>query len=153
MKAEIFNLNLVSPIYYSLLEKFDPFTSPDKAEASGSDEERVFCFDLDEGERLSFEPDEGMFLRHLVFGGVAVADKAAARKVSEASGELAELPGGNYLFSQKREVLSKEGIIALAVEIQKEGLWQRLKLREKLYLRYLFEDGSWVTQVFRGYDK
>jgi len=60
-----------------------------------------------------------------------------------------ELPQGSYLFSQKREILNREEIIAMAIDIQQEGLWQRLKLGKKLYLRYLYEDGKCVTQILR----
>jgi hypothetical protein len=66
-------------------------------------------------------------------------------------GTLVELPRGNYLFAQVRETLSRDEIIDLAIEVQSEGLWQRLELGFKYYLRFLFEDGSPVTQVFRPF--
>lgn len=37
------------------------------------------------------------------------------------------------------------------MELQKEGLWQRLELENRYYLRYLSEDGSEITQLFRPY--
>jgi hypothetical protein len=41
----------------------------------------------------------------------------------------------------------------MAIEQQKDGLWEQLRLGNHLYIRYLFEDGSPVTQVFRPYDR
>jgi hypothetical protein len=65
---------------------------------------------------------------------------------------LCELPRGDYLFAQIRQVLNREEIVSMAVEIQKEGLWQRLKPGKRLYLRFLVEDGSFVTQLFRPFN-
>jgi hypothetical protein len=39
----------------------------------------------------------------------------------------------------------------MAIEQQKDGLWERLKPGNRLYLRILSEDGSPVTQLFRPY--
>ena len=103
----------------------------------------LFCFALEEKQRLSFEADGKELLKELIFGG-----KAASGPVE---GMFWELPGGNYLFAQKREILDRQGIIALAIEIQQEGLWQRLQPGDRLYLRYLYEDNCGVTQLFRPY--
>ena len=136
----ILRFNLLSPIYYVPLASADPFCY---REEFG---ENLFCFALDEAQRLSIEPDAKTLLGALVFGG-----KSVEGGPENSGAELLELPGGSYLFTQKRELLRRDDIIAMAVEIQKEGLWQRLKLGERLYLRYLFEDGSVVTQLFRPY--
>ena len=136
----ILRFNLLSPIYYVPLAHPDPFGYEEKCG------ECLFCFALDEVLRLSIEPDAETLLGTLVFGG-----KAAENGLENSGAELLELPGGRYLFAQNRELLCRDDIIAMAVEIQKEGLWQRLKLGERLYLRYLFEDGSAVTQLFRPY--
>jgi len=140
-------LNLISPIYYEPLEKADPF---DYRAENG---ETIFCFELNESQRLSFEPDKNTLLGALVFSGKAAGDCSTKNYSKEAKTEktFLELPGGLYLFAQKRELLKRDEIIAMAFEIQAEGLWQRLKLGERLYLRYLFEDGSVVTQLFRPY--
>jgi len=37
------------------------------------------------------------------------------------------------------------------VEVQDEGLWQRLKLAKRFYVRYLFEENRGVTQIWRPY--
>jgi hypothetical protein len=65
--------------------------------------------------------------------------------------EITILPAGQYIFSQKREILSRDEILEMTVEIQQEALWQRLIPAPRLYLRYLSEDGRGVTQVFRPY--
>jgi len=141
METEVFHLHLISPICVAPAEKPEPFADPAEGSGDGTGLEKVFCFELDAAEGLAFEPDQNRLLGRLIFGGTAAAGVTAK----------AEIPKGNYLFAQKRKVLSKEEIIALAVEIQIEGLWQRLKPGEYIYLRYLFEDGSWVTQLFRPY--
>ena len=137
-RAEIFRLKLLSPLFYVPLEKPEPFDNPE--ETGGR--ERLFCFEP--GDALGFEPDPGQFPGKLIFGGEAAAE-------AQAGEPLLELPGGTYLFAQKREISGREGIIELAVEMQQEALWQRLKPGDRFYLRYLFEDGSFVTQLFRPY--
>ena len=139
MGVEIFHLNLVSPIYVIPEEDPRPFQSP-ALNDGGSGQEKIFCYELDEVQCLAFEPDQNKLFGRLIFGGVSVAAEGGA-----------QIPKGNYLFAQRREILNKDEIIAMAVEIQMEGLWQRLKPLNKLYLRYLFEDGSWVTQLYRPY--
>ena len=143
MKVEIIRFHLLSSLYFAPEKDPDPFGY---REGSG---EKLFCFDLDESQCRSIEPDKTKLLGNLVFGGEAAG---AVRKETTGTGTLClELPRGNYLFAQKREILSREDIINLAAEIQSEGLWQRLKPGKRLYLRYLFEDGREVTQLFRPY--
>jgi hypothetical protein len=140
MNPEIITLNLVSPLYYLNDEKADPFGWQ---EGNG---ETLFCFDLDPAQSVSIEPDESRLLSALIFGGRAATDGEAANRPRK--GQL-QLPAGKYLFAQARELLSREEITGLAAEVQKEGLWQRLSPGGQLYLRYLFEDGRGVTQIFR----
>ena len=140
-------LNLVSPIYYEAAADIDPFDY--KAENG----ESIFSFELNEAACFSFEAGKDSLLGSLLFCGRA-KDKYSTGDNSKHSGKaFFELPCGHYLFAQKRELLRKDDIIALALEIQAEGLWQRLKLGKRLWLRYLFEDGSLVTQLFRPYTK
>jgi len=149
--TEIFNLNLVNPVFVTPDKNLEPFPySQEGSETiSGTDVslniERIFCFELDVAEYLAFEPDRNKLLGSLVFGGISGVGEGAA----EATAEKTQIPQGTYLFAQKKEILDKEEIINFAIEIQKEALWQRLKAGRNLYLRYLFEDGSWVTQLFR----
>jgi len=121
---EIQTLNLLFPIYFSPAEA-DPFSYKE------GDGEKLYCFQLNENECYNFEPDKEGLLGSLFFP--------------------TELLAGNYLFAQKREVLSREEILDMAVEIQAEGLWQRLKPGKILYLRYLFEDSKTVTQLYRPF--
>jgi len=127
---EVQTLTLLSPLYYTSAEG-DRFTKSDPFSYRKEDGEKLYCFQLNENEYCSFEPNKETLLGPLVFSQV--------------------LPAGNYLFAQKREILSRDEIIDMAVEIQAEGLWQRLKPGKTLYLRYLFEDSSAVTQLYRPY--
>ena len=132
MEIEILSLNLLSPLYFVPDKRLEPFGIQDEAElASGV--EKLFCFELNDNQYLNFEPDKDNFLDNT---GPSVQTPL-------------ELPQGSYLFSQKREILNREEIIAMAIDIQQEGLWQRMKLGKKLYLRYLYEDGKCVTQILR----
>jgi len=181
VETDIFNLNLVNPLFVIPDKNLEPFPVPQEGSGTIScpkeglgavygaganlNAERIFCFELDAAEYLAFEPDRNRLLGSLVFGGISgagegsaelmAAELAAAGKVAaglaiaEAAAGKAQIPKGRYLFAQKKEILCKEEIISLAIEIQKEALWQRLKAGRNLYLRYLFEDGSRVTQLFR----
>ena len=128
MQIEISRLHLLSPLYFTPEKDADPFSFRER----GPDGEKIFCFELEETQYRSFEPEKAKF-----FGSRIMDEKV--------------LPQGDYLFAQKREILKREEIMNLAVEMQQEALWQRLEPEKKLYLRYLFEDGSWVTQLFRPY--
>ena len=144
METEILRLHLASPLFFvpGGPGPFDFPVEPVSDTGAGSDtavaEERIFCFKLDEDEHLSFEPNK---------------DKLLTRPVNGNDSDETEIPKGDYLFAQKKKILNREEIISLAVEIQQEGLWQRLAPGVKLYLRFLYEDGNWVTQLFRPYAK
>jgi hypothetical protein len=114
------------------------------ARPSRETEERLFCFTLDAVQGRSIEPDPACFLGPLLAAGRSAAGSA------EPAGSL-ELPAGIYLFAQQREALGREAFIEMAMELQKDGLWERLTLGDRLYLRCLFEDGKRVTQAFRPY--
>ena len=143
METGIFRLSLLSPLYYVSGEEGGPFEF--KA-SSDPLREQLFCFELDKSQLMSIEPDGEKLLGKLVFGAVSATEQAA-----KTAAGLWELPRGNYLLVQKREILDRNKIIDLLVEVQQEGLWQRLIPGDKAYLRYLFEDGKWVTQLLRPY--
>jgi hypothetical protein len=143
---EIQKLSLLKPLYYVPAPLPNPVTGG--TSTAGKREERLYCFELNEAQYLNFELDKSTLLGNIVFGGIAGGDKSRTEKNENA---LLELPAGNYLFAQKREVLDMESVINMAVEIQLEGLWQRLKPGRYLYLRRLYEDGSEVTQLLRPY--
>ena len=132
---------MLAPLY------FFPEAAPDPFSYREGDGEKIYCFEIDETQRLNIEPDAKTLLKKLIFGGNAVISGHA-----EATDEARlEIPVGKYLFAQEGEILGRDEIIAAAVEIQAEGLWQRLEPGNRLYLRYLFEDGCEVTQLFRPY--
>jgi hypothetical protein len=73
------------------------------------------------------------------------------QKVDTNDAATVSLPLGKYLFVQCRAEtpLNREEWLDMAIEQQKDGLWERHKLGNLLYVRYLYEDGKFVTQVFR----
>ena len=102
--------------------------------------EFLFCFELDPEQGRSIEPERERFLGPLLFSG---------QKPCSPLGGQVSLPQGEYLFVQRRSALKTEEWLDLAIEQQKDGLWERNKLENRLYVRYLFEDGLPVTQLFR----
>lgn len=156
MEPEIFRLKLLAPLFYERETAPEPFAGP---EEPGDDSaiEKLYCFELEEALCAEFEPDRRKFLCALVFGGRTAGrgqDEPIERPFPLGTfPKETTLPAGDYLFAQKREVLSRDRIIDMAVEIHQEGLWQRLKLGKLLYLRYLYEDNSWVTQLYRPYSE
>jgi len=149
---EIFCLNLLNPLFYmpvysaelqqeNFRENFtDPFMY--RPENGGM----IFCFEMETAAAVEFEPQRKFFPGALIFAG-KTAQETDNR--NEQKMELYELPRGNYLFTQARELLNKEKIIDMAIEVQQEGLWQRLGISNRYYLRYVYEDQSTVTQIFR----
>jgi hypothetical protein len=140
MKPEIVRLNLLQPLLYNAEPELAPWEEKDG-------NEKLFCFELEPALAREFQPDREKFPGTLVFAGRPIEKETQPRAVQ--NGLFAELPKGNYLFTQLREALSRNEIIDLAIEVQNEGLWQRLELGIRYYLRFLFEDGSVVTQIFR----
>jgi hypothetical protein len=142
-------LELRAPLLYTRSPDLAPF----KADPGRPAGERLFCFALDETQAKSIEPDPKNFLGPLLAAGRDAGGVGAAE--TGAAGETLELPRGHYLFAQERDpsggLPGKDEVITLAIEVQKDGLWERLPLEGRLYLRYLYEDGAMVTQVFRPY--
>ena len=146
MVIEVLHLNLVSPLFYFPEENPQPFHYPGDGPLEGTAEEKLFCFELEERVYRHFEPNKEKLIKALIFGGTYAGPNPEQKGGMEG---LLELPAGNYLFAQKRQLLDRESILFMAGEIQSEALWQRLKPGKKLYLRYLHEDNSMVTQLFR----
>jgi hypothetical protein len=148
--SSLVKLNLLAPLFYTEAPDLAPFTyAADKTSATGKNaaglhEEQLFCFALDPAQCRSIEPDPQCLLGDLIFAGCSTG---GASTESAAAGP--QLPAGLYLFTQQREALEREECIALAVEQQKDGLWERFRPENRLYVRYLFEDGKAVTQIFR----
>ena len=101
--------------------------------------ELLFCFELDKEQAQRIDPQADLLLGDLVFAG----------RGADRQGKIV-LPAGSYVFSQQRRSLSIEECIDCAVEQQKDGMWERYKLDNILYIRFLFEDHCTVTQLFRA---
>jgi hypothetical protein len=132
------HLHLRAPIFY---EKIICMAGGER-ETLQNYGELLFCYDIDPDQGGSIEPRSGQFLGGQVFAG--------RKRSGGAAGENSvSLPEGLYLFTQARDFLEKEQWLEMAVEQQKDGLWERNKLINTLYVRYLLEDGSAVTQALR----
>jgi hypothetical protein len=134
---QYFVLDLRKKLVYVKID-ISPFTFPKDAE------EILIQFEVDEAQGKSFEPNISQLLGHAQQIGIMKKDDSDFIKDA-----MIELPAGNYFFSQVREILDETGSAELAAEVQKEALWERRKLGSKIYLRYLHEHGSPVTQIFR----
>jgi hypothetical protein len=106
-------------------------------------EETLCCFSLDPVQSRSIEPARERLLGPLVFTGKKNAECGLL------PAQTVSLPAGVYLFTQHNGALEGEKWLDLAIEQQKDGLWERYKPQNLLYVRYLFEDGRPVTQLFR----
>jgi hypothetical protein len=130
---DVLQLELCSPLFYSADEALIPF--------SGGDGECIFCFEA--GGETEIDPEPENYLGKPFFSG------RSAESMPLKGGF--ELPRGHYFFAQVREALKCEECIRMAIEVQREILWQRFVPEKKLYVRCLFEDGKPVTQVWRAY--
>jgi hypothetical protein len=99
--------------------------------------ETLFHFRITRSGAFAIEPDGKNYLESLIAAGQA-----------DTNGGL-ELPAGKYFFTQVRERLDTGAFIELALELQKEGLWERIRLEKTVYFRTLWEDGAQVSQVLR----
>jgi hypothetical protein len=148
-EIQTMRLELRSSLFYRKDPGLVPWVPAEAAEAEKA-EERLFCFALDPIQGRSIEPDPARFLGALLAAGRSVEGSAEPVESVKPTGSL-ELPAGTYLFAQQRETLGREAFIRMAVELQKDGLWERLELGDRLYLRYLAEHGKTLTQAFRPY--
>jgi hypothetical protein len=114
-------------------------------------EEILLCYELNPAQSRSIEPDRELLLGSLVFAGRKTGD--CPLQDGQFQGGTVELPQGNYLFTQRRgahfSTFGADEWLDMAVEQQKDGLWERYKPENLLFVRFLFEDGSPVTQLFR----
>jgi hypothetical protein len=150
MDIFISKLNLRAPLLYVLQEGVSQ-NACDPFDYRKEDGEKIFRFELDESLYREFEPDKNAFLRAPVFCGKRAAEVREGACEGACENADGELPAGNYLFAQKRGTTNRAEVLDMAAEIQQEGLWQKLLLGKNCYLRYLFEDGKEVTQIFREY--
>ncbi|MCX7655939.1 MAG: hypothetical protein N2Z76_05400 [Treponemataceae bacterium] len=131
MEDPYYFLELRAPLVYAPISQGAPF--PEEGE-----EEMVVLFDLEPQEARSFDPIEERYFASQ--GIIGVLDSF--------SEEILEIPAGKYFFLQIRHRIKKEELFPFALDLQREGLWRRLSLAPRLYLRFLEEEGA-VTQLFR----
>jgi hypothetical protein len=155
MIPPLFPLRLAAPLFYRRDDNLEPFIY------TPAEGELIFAWTIPPAEALSIEPVPDRFLERLFFAGRAVSKPAEPSARTEVgaeggaaasntnAGDLLELSRGMYFFSQIREILDREASLGLAIEVQKEALWQRFIPESRFYLRRLFEDGKGVTQIFR----
>jgi hypothetical protein len=143
---KLLKLELLAPLVYVEDRSLKPFENHGESKSPAAGDDRLFCFEIGAGQSENIEPDPYLFLGPLVFSG-----KTA--KTADSAGERRELPAEKYLFAQERRILNRDECIFMAIETQKDGLWEQLDPKPRLYLRFLTEDGRGVTQVFRPYKK
>jgi hypothetical protein len=139
-ESPLVHLDLRAPLEYEEAPGLVPFSCLPADEAAP---ELLFCFEIDREQAGRIDPEADRFLGELVCSG----------KGDGKQGKI-QLPAGRYVFTQQRtgsRTLSREECVSMAIEQQKDGLWERLHLGTRLYIRCLFEDGSPVIQLFRPY--
>ncbi|MDR0494210.1 MAG: hypothetical protein LBG95_01090 [Treponema sp.] len=130
------HLDLRAPLVYEEAPELVPFVCPFPTDDAAR--ELLFCFELDPEQAERIDPAADHFLGELVSAG------------RSGDGKL-RLSAGLYLFVQQRTTLNRDECIHLAIEQQKDGMWEQLCLTNRLYIRCLVEDGGAVTQIFRPY--
>ena len=148
-ESPLVHLDLRAPLDYEEAPGLVPFSRLPADEAAP---EQLFCFEIDREQAGRIDPEADRFLGELVFSG----------KGNGRQGKI-QLPAGLYLFAQQRRTfgsgtessreLNREECVSMAIEQQKDGLWEQLRLGNRLYIRCLFEDGSPVLQLFRPYSR
>ena len=161
VESNLIRLNLCAPLQYIKAPELKPFSY--KPEGCKNKEiifsynctvcEQLFCFELNPENSTSIQPQREFFLGPLIFSGCKPATDTVVSPISDNANsektEAVRLPSGIYLFTQKQEALGKDPCIDMAIEQQKDGLWEKFSLSDRLYIRYLFEDSKPVTQFFR----
>jgi len=141
---------LCAPLIYQKIEKNDDFCIN-----LSKNDDFIQCYSINPQQSSNIEPDREQFLASHIFSGLRVEEKNfLTNQEAGEDGNPAQtvtLPQGLYLLVQQRSAqpLSRSEWLEMAIEQQKDGLWERNKLGSLLYVRYLFEDGQFVTQVFR----
>ena len=136
-QTTLMNLDLRAPLVYT--EITDTGT-----DMEAGTEETLLCFSLDPLQSRSIEPDPELLLGSLVFAGRRTGN------LPDPALPAVSLPAGNYLFVQRRgAVMSRREWLDMAVEQQKDGLWEMFRPESRIFVRFLHEDGQPVTQLFR----
>jgi hypothetical protein len=153
-------LRLVSPLYYRPFAGLSPGLFAETLSRGEGAGETLFCFEINPAQAFSIEPAAGTVNSGADNSGVYLGPLLAAGSAAAGAALLPAalvLPAGDYFFTQIRgnDLRSADEIIALyiemAVELQKEGLWERLKLGQTVNFRTLWEDGARVFQALRPF--
>lgn len=134
MSLTIYTLDLRAPFIYAIGAATDPFITPIY-------EEQIACFSIPPNLTQSIEPDINTYLGPLRFTGFKPTE---AIEVTDCT-----IPKGLYLFAQIRERPERDLFTAMAIEVQKEGLWRGLQMEQVVFMRVLKEEDEFVTQVLR----
>ena len=129
--SQIKYLNLSQPLEFEEIQAYPSSIL--------ENDEFLLCYEINQDQSRSIEPEREQFLGNLSF----IGKKAVTGAIL--------LPAGRYIFAQyRRETpLNPDEWLDMAIELQKDGLWERNKLGNLLYVRFLHEDSKFVTQIFR----
>ena len=146
-------LDLRAPLVYTKRDAPMPlwFCRDNGEGADAQAVEQVFCYEIDPMQGVSIEPERENFLGDFIFSGYAPHKDSELMFSGDNGAETIQIPAGIYLFTQIKsgDTPGKDACIDLAIEQQKDGLWEKNKLRNLLFIRFLFEDGALTTQIFR----
>ena len=132
-------LDLCTPLFFSKIN--------DIPVEIQKNEEFLFFYELDSTQGCSIEPVKESLLKKLISIGQKKIDSDSLQGI-----DRLVLPAGKYLITQQRGnygILEQKEWLNMAVEQQKDGIWEHYKLINQLYVRYLFEDNQFVTQLLR----
>jgi len=141
-ESSLMRLDLRSPLVYTETSAIFENCGRQELSTSPSGVEWLLCFELDPVQGRSIEPEREHLPGALLFTGRRTDN-------SDSTAKTVALPAGIYLFTQRREFMEREEWLDMAIEQQKDGLWERFNPESRLYVRFLFEDGKPVTQLFR----
>jgi hypothetical protein len=156
---DFLRLTLAAPLYYQE-EAIQPHVENPGGpghlpEIPEPGREFLFYYGINPLEADRIDPDPEQYLGPLLAAGTAETGQRAAPPGED----CLVLSPGPYYFTQFREEAggtrpSPSGrgsfdFVETAMELQKEGLWERLRLGPGLYLRLLREDGAGVIQIWR----
>jgi hypothetical protein len=148
-KTPLMRLDLRKPLVYKKIS----FEDMESLVILPKNEEIILCFKLNPLQSSNIEINRELFLESLVFTGQKIDNMYHETKPDHQKEVV--LPQGIYLFVQERSLENINKVphqiewLDMAIEQQKDGLWERNKLDNLLFVRFLHEDGAFVTQVFR----
>jgi len=150
--THLMKLELRTPLFYTKMDYINDDTCLNLTKY----DDIIICCELNPEQSKKIEPDQGQFLGSILFYGRKIENSTTKEEEeliygASTENQVAALPQGSYLFAQQRsaQALSRDEWLDMAIEQQKDGLWERNKLGNLLYVRYLYEDGEFVTQLFR----